>query len=118
MPRTAEEQRTYNRNWRLKNSDKDAIIQHKTRLKRYGLSPQDYEDKVLNQNNTCAICNKPESQKTKKTKKINRLAIDHNHETGQVRDLLCRRCNIVLGLVKEDVELLFLIRQYLEKWNE
>lgn len=48
--------------------------------------------------------------------KVKRLSIDHNHETGKIRGLLCRKCNLMLESV-EDVEFLRLAILYLEKYR-
>ncbi len=44
-----------------------------------------------------------------------RLAIDHDHKTGQVRSLLCKKCNGVLGLVDDDPALLRAAADYIER---
>jgi hypothetical protein len=46
-----------------------------------------------------------------------RLVIDHDHETGQVRGVLCSRCNIALHTY-EDRTLFLAIQEYLEYWND
>lgn len=59
-------------------------------LKRYGLTPADYAAMLVAQGGACAICRLPE-------KADRNLAVDHDHETGIVRALLCNRCNVLLG---------------------
>ena len=71
---------------------KRQLVAHRRR--EYGLTEEEYNSMVLKQNNICAICNKY-SEKT--------LFIDHNHETGKVRGLLCSNCNTGIGLFKEDI---------------
>lgn len=57
----------------------------------YGLSKGDYARMFLAQGQVCWICRKPS--------RIRSLAVDHDHETGQVRGLLCRNCNYgLLGM--------------------
>jgi Recombination endonuclease VII len=51
------------------------------------------------QDNKCAICGQ-EEQPHKKTGRLRRLALDHDHSFGEVRGLLCRRCNTLLGKVE------------------
>lgn len=70
---------------------------------RYGLEPEQYEAMRLNQKDICAIC---------KTKSIE--AIDHCHKQEQVRGLLCRTCNLMLGYAKDNPEILRLGAEYLE----
>ena len=66
---------------------------HDARVQRvYGLRPGEYAEMYEAQDGRCAIC---------MNKSITlRLAVDHNHTTGKVRALLCRRCNRALGLVE------------------
>ena len=58
---------------------------------RYGISVEEYEAIFAKQNGVCAICEKPEN--LTKDGKLHALAVDHNHETLQVRGLLCMNCN-------------------------
>jgi 5-methylcytosine-specific restriction endonuclease McrA len=68
---------------------------HERRVQRtYGLKPGEYQRMLDAQGGRCAICgNKPVTI---------RLAVDHDHVTGRVRGLLCRRCNRALGLWEGD----------------
>jgi hypothetical protein len=70
--------------------------------------PKDVCDR-LETNNFCAVCGKTPEQNKKA------LAVDHNHTTGLIRELLCIQCNLVLGLVKEDLNLLRSLIVYLNK---
>jgi hypothetical protein len=47
-----------------------------------------------------------------------RLAVDHCHETGQVRETLCHGCNSALGMLGEDPRRIRALAEYAEKWNE
>ena len=59
-------------------------------LKRlYNMTLKQYDQMFEAQNGNCAICGLPEL--------MSRLSVDHNHETGKIRGLLCRRCNSGLG---------------------
>lgn len=78
---------------------------------KFGVTIEEFNRKVALQSGGCAICKKPCDVRKN-------LAIDHNHTTGAIRDLLCHRCNVVLGLVEED-ELLFLeMIDYLKRHNQ
>jgi hypothetical protein len=65
----------------------------------YGLADGEYDLLLANQDGACAICQRKPGAK--------RLAVDHNHDTDEVRGLLCRGCNRdVLGHLRESVEAL------------
>ena len=77
-------------------------------LKRlYGLSLERYQEMIRQQQNTCAICKKTDNGPWKT------LAVDHCHQTGQVRALLCAKCNKGLGQFNDSPELLQKAVQYL-----
>ena len=63
------------------------------------------------QSNKCVICNQKET--FTKNGKILELAVDHCHVTGRIRGLLCRRCNVVLGLLRDNIEHLQNMTSYL-----
>lgn len=69
------------------------------RFRRYELSKEDYECLVEQQGNLCAICEQP-------PKNFDRygLVVDHDHRTGEIRGLLCNRCNMGIGLFDDDPE--------------
>jgi hypothetical protein len=79
----------------------------------YGMTPEEYQEKFATQNGLCAICRKPET-KTLRGELIS-LATDHDHETDRLRDLLCHRCNSLIGLAGEDVAVLEAAIAYLKK---
>ena len=79
----------------------------------YGITPEQYNELILKQNNLCAICNEPESSKDRNGN-IKKLSVDHCHKTGKVRRLLCNQCNKGLGCFKDNTELLKKAINYLE----
>lgn len=80
----------------------------KTWLKyQYGLTPAEREAMLAAQQYRCAIC-LSEDPNTKKG-----WHVDHCHDTGRVRGLLCRRCNVGLGHFKDDTALLEKVVQYI-----
>ena len=81
----------------------------------YGIDTEEYVTMFVSQQGVCAICKQPETF-TIKGKVIN-LAVDHDHETGKVRSLLCRNCNLALGYFKDDVENLQEALRYLKNHN-
>lgn len=76
-----------------------------SRHKVYGLSSIQFEEMKEAQDNRCAICGVSPQTRV--------LCIDHNHQTGMVRGLLCAPCNSALGLLKEDIALMTRAIDYL-----
>lgn len=95
-----------NKEWR--NSEAGKKAKQKEKAKRFGLSLENYEQMLLEQNNVCKVCEEPETENKS-------LAIDHDHKTGQVRGLLCGKCNKAIGLLRDNAELLRKAADYLEK---
>lgn len=80
----------------------------------YNISGEEYAQMIKDQSNLCAICNKPETAGSRYGG-IRALAIDHHHESGRVRGLLCNKCNSAIGLLYEDTELFRKAIEYLTK---
>lgn len=78
----------------------------------YGITLEEYERMEKEQGGLCAVCRKPEAV-TRAGSKLS-LAVDHCHNTGKVRGLLCTSCNNGLGRFKDDPELLRAAIAYLE----
>ncbi len=74
--------------------------------RRYGITIQDYERIHDEQGGVCRICGNPEKITDLRLEKIGRrtrrLAVDHDHRTGEIRGLLCYNCNTGLGLFRDD----------------
>jgi len=104
-PCTAE----YKKSWNSENS-------HKVRnynFKEFGIGVEEYDKMLAQQKGCCAICFQPESAIM--YGKPMSLAVDHCHETGDVRGLLCANCNNGLGRFKDDIGLLQQAILYIEK---
>jgi len=67
---------------------------------RHGPTIEAYDWMLKNQNNRCAICGKHQSEMKRQ------FAVDRDHDTGEIRGLLCTRCNLVLGQVKDNPDIL------------
>jgi hypothetical protein len=80
--------------------------------KRYGITMEQYEEMFVAQGGACAICGLEPRQKHRND---TRLCVDHCHETGKVRALLCNSCNIGLSKFKDDSVLLQRAQWYLEE---
>ncbi len=74
----------------------------------YGLTEVEYTKKINEQNNICAICGKKDIGKV--------LCVDHDHDTGKVRGLLCNNCNIGLGNFKDNIKIIQSAIVYLQKY--
>jgi hypothetical protein len=127
MEKRTEYQRDYQRKYREKNKEKlreynlvrdlkkaDHLKEYRKKYyqtfrkyKMYGITRDDYELLLENQGNKCKIC---ESEFVTE----NEIRIDHNHNTNQVRGLLCHSCNVALGHMRDSVELLERAINYLK----
>lgn len=98
----------YHRAFLRKNPEYAAMKMWKAALARHGLTPERYAALLREQGGGCAICQRALS-KGQRT----RLAVDHDHQTGRVRGILCSSCNGGLGLFRDNVELLERAIEYL-----
>ena len=78
----------------------------------FGITQQEYDMMLKEQGGFCAICRGPETQMYRGF--LMSLAVDHDHETGKVRGLLCKSCNLAIGKFKEDVDIVRRALAYLE----
>ncbi len=85
-------------------------IQRRIHLKaRFGITVEDWDRMFAEQGGSCAIC------KTKDPGAI-RFSVDHDHETGRVRALLCTTCNVRLGVL-ENAEFVKQASKYKERFK-
>lgn len=75
----------------------------------YGITLAQKEQMRIAQDNKCAICGN-------EFKNNEKCCIDHNHNNKKLRQLLCSRCNLGIGIFEEDIELLQKVIRYLYKW--
>jgi hypothetical protein len=99
-----------NRKYRACRPDRVKAQQRKRTLKKYGMSVEDYEQRLLEQGGVCQICSKNNDSQ--------RLAVDHCHINGRVRGLLCHRCNRALGYLGDNKELLLKCVAYLDHYKD
>ena len=88
----------YHRNWKLQ--------------KQYGITLEDFNNMIEKQDNKCYICDTVFAEPSSRTFQ-NTPNVDHNHETGKIRKILCRDCNTMLGLAKENIQTLHNAIEYL-----
>jgi hypothetical protein len=97
---------------RLRNPAYGEGIRLKAKIRRFGPNANEIYDALrAKQNGCCAVCGKPESAKRN-------LAIDHDHETGVIRGLLCVSCNTLIGRLEANEKLLPLVLAYLKRSGE
>jgi|SRR4051794_26353060 hypothetical protein len=93
---------------RYRKSGRKAIANRKSHLKRkYGLTPEQYDEMLRGQRGGCAICGRSPGEFP--------LHVDHDHATGEIRGLLCVGCNNGLGLFDESEELFNAAVTYLQQ---
>lgn len=98
--------------WKKQNKVRKVNTHRKYYLKRkYGITLEDYNRMLLEQEGRCAIC------KELPTGEQPWLHVDHSHETGQVRRLLCFTCNVGLGSFQDDPDLLSKAIVYLKSFD-
>lgn len=91
-------------------------------LRRYGVSLHDLECLLERQNRACAICKihwtlcVPAKYPRHEAHFLQRLCVDHCHESGMVRGLLCNACNTALGLLREDTTRFLEAARYLDRY--
>lgn len=86
-------------------ANKEALAAAQRKLK-YGISAEQYAEMVARQKGQCAICEAPPG--------IKGLCIDHCHETGAVRALLCGNCNMAIGKLRDDPRIMRAAADYVE----
>lgn len=75
----------------------------------YGITQADYERMYAEQEGKCAVCLKQRKKK---------MDVDHDHKTKKVRGLVCRSCNLIMGLVHENYDVLLRAGQYLMRHSD
>ena len=99
---------------RYATSGGDRVSHAQVLREKYQITPADYDAMLADQDGVCAICGKPESV-LGRGGTPRRLAVDHDHRTGAVRQLLCHRCNLVTWAVEDNPALLDAVHAYLAK---
>ncbi len=94
----AQEHPEKHKQWAEKNKGRCKILNRKTNLAQYGITLAEYDELFEKQNGNCAVCGLPEITR--------RLSVDHNHETNEIRGLLCSKCNFFIGLAQENPDIL------------
>ncbi len=78
----------------------------------YRIRKPEYERMLVEQDHKCKICGVQDG-----LTKHEKLCVDHDHDTGQVRGLLCNHCNRGLGLFGDNLQTLINAVEYKQKWT-
>lgn len=94
--------------WKRKNP----TVAFNTHLKsKYGITIEDRKRLLQMQGGVCAVCEDP-------TFGGKEPCVDHDHKTGKVRGMICRKCNAGLGFLKDDITVVERLLEYLRKYQE
>ena len=95
--------------WNRENKKRRApVLQKSNYKKRYGLTIEQKQAMIDNQDGKCAIC-----QSDLET--THNVCVDHCHSTNQIRGILCRKCNLGIGHLNDSIEILKSAQKYLQK---
>ena len=106
------------RAWEKARREKNGAWHGAHLLRKFGITLERYHEMKAAQGGGCAICGKDETRpigKGVRAKAPMYLAVDHDHETGEVRGLLCGHCNMGLGHFRDSSALLTKAALYLER---
>lgn len=107
--KNSEQHKASCKEWRKNNPEKVKAQHSKSRDSKFGEGAQAHFDKqVEEQQSNCAMCSEP---------LVKSPRLDHNHETGQWRGVVCPRCNIALGYYENET-LFQKALAYLKFWSK
>lgn len=107
--KNADKIKEYMKHYSANNNDRIRNASYKSK---FGMTLDDYNVMLIEQDYSCLICNIHESQLDRK------LAVDHCHDTGNIRGLLCNNCNTGLGRFRDDINLLTKAIEYLQQHRD
>lgn len=97
------------RQWRARNPGREKDIKRKAM---YGMPHGRFDEMLEEQLGGCAACGTPHEATERG------LVVDHDHETGEVRALLCLHCNVALGMLKDDPERIAALLTYIWRYRD
>lgn len=106
----------FRKNWRRESCldfNCHDCVSHINRLARFGLTPDQFNEMLEAQGGACAICERPEKVVDSRNGRVKSLAVDHDHESGAVRGLLCQNCNKGIGNLGDSADTLIAAAMYL-----
>ena len=98
--------------YRDKNPEKAVLRRLRRSATDMGFDPNEIEAYFLTHNGLCDVCGQPPGERDPRSK---RLCIEHDHETGEFRGLVCRKCNLAIGLMDDNPKWLIEAANYLLK---
>jgi hypothetical protein len=100
----------------LRNPGKKGLSSKISRLKnKFNLTIEEYNQLIQLQNNKCKICSAILNIDINRDNWNEKACIDHNHQTGKIRGILCSNCNHGIGFFKDNIDLLIKAQKYLEE---
>lgn len=93
-----------------RNFQRSSVTRKKWYGDQYGMTEEDFDRRLINQGNSCEICGGGP-----KGNRWGRFCVDHDHNTGKVRGIICGTCNLGLGRFQDDPQLLRAAAGYLER---
>lgn len=97
---------------RLRNPTK---VRERAILRIYGITQQEYQSLFDRQNGVCLICQTKENRIDYRTGKVQPLLIDHDKFTGNIRGLLCNKCNSAIGFFDHNIDRILTAATYLKE---
>jgi len=104
--------RKYDRQYKKRNPD---LYRNSTLKGKYGITLEKYEEMLEAQDGVCVICEQPEKAVDNRTGLLRNLAVDHCHDTGEIRGLLCSCCNRAIGYFRHNSNIALRAALYLEQ---
>lgn len=95
--------------------DTNPVAIFAVQLKKYGITPDDYNFMYTEQNGQCLLCARPIAAARSGAERNDIACVDHCHATGKVRGLLCLHCNRGLGLFADNPDVLRNAASYIEE---
>lgn len=111
LPENKERARLAQEKWRKNPKNKRANLSSAYKAK-YGITLDSYEEMLEKQDRKCYICGNEANYNGKP------LYVDHCHDSGKVRKLLCQHCNSGLGMFRDNPELLIKAADYVKEHND
>ena len=111
--RTLEASSKWHKEYWQNNKD---LIKERVRQRVHGIIPEQFNQMLDEQGGVCKICGKPET--ATRSGAVKTLGVDHDHDTGEIRGLLCQNCNTALGLAQDSSILLGKMTAYLKGFKK